>query len=1056
MGTGGGKQPKTTTQITELPAWARGYAKDILAKGAALTDINTNPYVTYGGERLAGFDPMQQQSFEDARNMGVAPQIGQATQMATQAGQYNPADFQNQYNNQLQQYTGANVNQYMNPYLEGALAPQLREAASAGMQAQNMNAAKAVGMGAFGGTRGALQQSMTEKNTMQNMADINAKGYNDAFNQAAGMFSADQQRRMQDAQLRAQFGLSADQAREQSRQFGAGQGLNAAQLLGQLGGQQFQQGMDINKLRNTYGAQQQALQQRGFDNAYQDFLDEQNYAYKQLGFMSDLIKNPAIGSRNQQQMYEPAPNMLSTVAGLGAVAKGAGIFKEGGIVGYADGGDITSYAERLSDEQIATLLEQEQRKPPQEQDQERIVALAAEIQRRADVRGAQATPPMEQGLAALPTGTVNGMQGMAGGGIVAFAGGDAVKGDPKARFMEEYGPAAEYAGKRLGVDPQILLAQWGLESDYGRKTVGRYNLGNIKDVTGKGPRALDKAEGSRDAYKSYESPEDFAADFAGLISRRYPDAVGAGSDVAKFAAGLKPGKQGGYATDTNYADKLAKVNAGLGGTPQAQAQTPVQPQAMSYSPAVAQIPGAAVDPRQTFRGPPAPPPPDNDFGGAGRLIGGFEGLGSLASTVPALGIGALKTLLTKDDKSLEQNFIESIYRPRTETGQAVVRKVGEVSAALNLPPYISGLAGLTAAASRGVSLAQKAAKDTEAAAAAANAKVALPRLPAPITAAEAKVAAPRLPSTPEDTSFMGRVRSGLDDIARKNEDQAAADAARAAREPGGLDAVARLKADQAAAARLAEEARIAPYNVQAQMLKAGDEAANARYAQGVADRTGKAGLIGLGAAANTPSEAVPSGLAAIQTTPDTPVAPEDLSKDDKKSLIDAAKATVPADERKKTGFDNEDWLMLGLNMLAKNTGGKGFGQVLGEAGLPTLMSKKEREKAEKERESQKYVDEYRQSQAELNRAQVDYFGEGRRYREADAAAAKAYENWLATEKANKMTSTNLTAEKAEQARQRILRETYERFNIPLPAGMYAAGPQAGATLKYDAATGTIK
>jgi hypothetical protein len=29
----------TTTQTMELPEWARGYAKDTLAKGSALTDI---------------------------------------------------------------------------------------------------------------------------------------------------------------------------------------------------------------------------------------------------------------------------------------------------------------------------------------------------------------------------------------------------------------------------------------------------------------------------------------------------------------------------------------------------------------------------------------------------------------------------------------------------------------------------------------------------------------------------------------------------------------------------------------------------------------------------------------------------------------------------------------------------------------------------------------------------------------------------------------------------------------------------------------------------------
>jgi len=421
---GGGGSPKNTTQTQELPAWARGYAKDVLAKGAALTDINQNPYVAYGGERLAGFDPMQQQSYADAQNMSVAPQIGQATQMATQAAQYNPADFQNQYNNRLQQYTGANVNQYMNPYLEGALAPQLREAASAGMQAQNLNAAKAVGQGAFGGTRGALQQSLTEKNTLQNMADINAKGYSDAFNQAAGMFGLDQQRQMQDAQLRAQYGLSSDQAREQSRQFGAGQGLNAAQLLGQLGGQQFQQGMDINKLRNTYGAQQQSQAQRANDLAYQNFMDQQNYAYKQLGFMSDLIKNPAIGSRNQTQMYEAPTSPLNTLAGLGLTAAGAGSangglmgYAGGGIAGYADGGmtgDISEILSKLSDEQLQQAM---QTHPEMAQE------IQMEMARREDIRGAASMPPMEQGLGSAPAGP---MPQMAGGGIVAFANGSLV------------------------------------------------------------------------------------------------------------------------------------------------------------------------------------------------------------------------------------------------------------------------------------------------------------------------------------------------------------------------------------------------------------------------------------------------------------------------------------------------------------------------------------------------------------------------------------------------------------------------------------------------------
>ena len=612
--------------------------------------------------------------------------------------------------------------------------------------------------------------------------------------------------------------------------------------------------------------------------------------------------------------------------------------------------------------------------------------------------------PEDSGIAQLPAPN---MQGMAGGGIVAFAEGKGVKGDPKARFMEEYGPAAEYAGDRLGVDPQILLAQWGLESDYGRKTVGKFNLGNIKDVTGKGPRALDKAEGSRDAYKSYESPEEFAADYAGLISRRFPEAMGAGSDVAKFSAGLKPGKKGGYATDPNYAAKLADTTAGLGGTPQAQA-------ALSYSPSVAAIPGAKADPRQSFMGPAAPPAPDRDFGGAGRALGAAEGLLGIASGIPAMPIAAVKSLL--GDKSFQENLASSVYTPRTETGQGVVRGFGEVAEALKLPAFIPTV-GSAGQGARAVTAAQKAAKEAEALAALTG----------------QKVAAPRLASIPADTSVMGRMRSGLGDIARRDVDQAAATAA-------------------------ANEARLAPLNVQQQMVRAGDAAAGTRYAQEVAGRTGKAGRLGLAAAAgaNAPLEEIPTGLAAAQAQQPAPINPEDLSKDEKKELVDTAKATVPASERKKTGFNNDDWMMLGLQLLASNTGTTTPFEALGKAGIATLGSKKEREKAEREQESQKFIDELRQSQAKLAGAQAEYFGEDKKVREAVAEADKMYKNWLATEKANKMTSMELTPEKAAAAEQRFLREAYERYKIPLPPSIGAAGPRVGASLKYDAATGTIK
>lgn len=129
--------------------------------------------------------------------------------------------------------------------------------------------------------------------------------------------------------------------------------------------------------------------------------------------------------------------------------------------------------------------------------------------------------------------------------------------DTPDQFKMVYGPAAERAGKAIGVDPGVLLSQFGLETGWGKSIVpGTNNLGNIKDFSGSGVAATDNMTGSRDKYRAYDSLDAFADDYASLIQRKYKGAVGAGSDVGKFASALK---SGGYAEDPAYVEKLVSI-----------------------------------------------------------------------------------------------------------------------------------------------------------------------------------------------------------------------------------------------------------------------------------------------------------------------------------------------------------------------------------------------------------------------------------------------------------------------------------------------------------------
>jgi hypothetical protein len=266
-----------TGSESSLSNWAGDYVTDMLGRGSALAH---SPYEAYTGPLTAGASTLQQQAFQQAGNLQSPSSIGDA---ATKAGEissslanapaytaanmdYNkvvadkissnfaaPQDyvagtFTNQYvaptlsdatkfDNQYKapsayetgQFDGGifgteQARQYMNPYLQTSLDPQLAEARRQSDISRLADAGRLTQAGAFGGGRQAIMEAEARRNLGTKLAEITGAGYNTAYTNAMSQFNADQ--------TRAQ---TAQKDRELSRQFGANREATAAEMQAKYG-----------------------------------------------------------------------------------------------------------------------------------------------------------------------------------------------------------------------------------------------------------------------------------------------------------------------------------------------------------------------------------------------------------------------------------------------------------------------------------------------------------------------------------------------------------------------------------------------------------------------------------------------------------------------------------------------------------------------------------------------------------------------------------------------------------------------------------------------------
>jgi|TARA_R100000455_G_scaffold31140_1_gene23641 hypothetical protein len=173
------------------------------------------------GYQAGAFDPMYQ-ARERQSGFDVGP-----LESGYQAGRFDPLyqarDIQSQYTGQVDLGPGfqagtiadpATLESYMNPYQQLVTDIEKREAQrQSDIQAAEISQTAAQA-GGLGGYREAIMQAERERNLGQQLADIQTRGSQAAFEQAQQAFEADRAARLQEAQ----FGLTASEQRERAAQ----------------------------------------------------------------------------------------------------------------------------------------------------------------------------------------------------------------------------------------------------------------------------------------------------------------------------------------------------------------------------------------------------------------------------------------------------------------------------------------------------------------------------------------------------------------------------------------------------------------------------------------------------------------------------------------------------------------------------------------------------------------------------------------------------------------------------------------------------------------------
>lgn len=255
------------TSTSTLSEWAGPYVTGMLGRAQAIAD---QPYQTYQGPLTAGESSLQQKYFSGLGNLAFPQQLGQSFTSGTAPTL--PTMTATGTAGAAPQPSGPAA-QYMNPYLNAVLAPQLSELQRQAQIAQMNTGSKLTQAGAFGGSRQAIMDAELQRNMLQEANKAIGTGYATAYDKAMGQFNTEQ-----------------------------GQAKTLADMMAGA------------------GKEQRAIEQEGITADLNEFLAQRDYPKTQVQFLQSMLQGMPISTvTNTPAQQSGLGQLTSTIGGLGSL-----------------------------------------------------------------------------------------------------------------------------------------------------------------------------------------------------------------------------------------------------------------------------------------------------------------------------------------------------------------------------------------------------------------------------------------------------------------------------------------------------------------------------------------------------------------------------------------------------------------------------------------------------------------------------------------------------------------------------------------------------------------